>query len=127
MGLSMVVPEAKESASWYVKKALDIAQGALLMCGAWGFLLAFHWQFYEAVFPSVGEESDFAVFAAVIFAVAATDLADLRSCLPLCGRGVGLRSLRSRNLCGRRDGSGRSTKLSSPLWERSRTSQSSQP
>merc|ERR1719498_270019 len=75
LGLSMVVPEAKESASWFTKKALDIAQGALLMCGAWGFLLAFHWEFYEVVFPEVGEESDFAVFAAVIFAVTATCVA----------------------------------------------------
>jgi hypothetical protein len=75
LGLSMFVPEAKESASWLTKKALDIAQGALLMCGAWGFLLAFHWEFYEVVFPDVGEESDFAVFAAVIFAVTATVVA----------------------------------------------------
>merc|ERR1719238_2307532 len=75
LGLSMVVPEAKETASWFTKKALDVAQGALLMCGAWGFLLAFHWEFYEVVFPDVGEESDFAVFAAVIFAVAATAVA----------------------------------------------------
>merc|ERR1719408_606040 len=45
------------------------------MCGAWGFLLAFHWEFYEGVFPDVGEGSDFAVFAAVVFAVAATAVA----------------------------------------------------
>jgi hypothetical protein len=75
LGLSMVVPEAKESASWFTKKALDVTQSALMMCGAWGFLLAFHWEFYEVVFPDVGEESDFAVFAAVVFAVAATALA----------------------------------------------------
>jgi hypothetical protein len=73
--LSMFVPEAKESASWFTKKGLDVAQGALLMCGAWGFLLAFHWEFYEVVFPDVGEESDFAVFAAVCFSVAATAVA----------------------------------------------------
>jgi hypothetical protein len=75
LGLSMVVPEAKESASTFTKKALDITQGALMMCGAWGFLLAFHWEFYEVVFPDVTEESDFAVFAAVIFAVALTAVA----------------------------------------------------
>lgn len=75
LGLSMVVPEAKESASFFTKKALDILQGVFLMCGAWGFLLSFHWEFYETVFPEVGEGSDFAVFAAVIFAVAATTIA----------------------------------------------------
>jgi len=75
LGLSMFVPEAKESASWFTKKALDITQAALMMSGAWGFLLAFHWEFYETVFPGVGEESDLAIFAGVVFAVAMTAVA----------------------------------------------------
>ena len=39
---------------------------AEVMSGAWGFLLALDWEFYETFFPNRTEENE--MFASVVFA-----------------------------------------------------------
>jgi len=70
LGASAIFPEAKEGLTG---KIMDIAHSSCVMCGAWGFLLALDWEFYETFFPNRTEENE--MFASVVFAYCVTGVA----------------------------------------------------
>jgi hypothetical protein len=73
VGLAIFVPEAKETRTWYGNKFLEIARGSLMMCGAWGFLYAAHWEFFEVVFKGTAEDEE--ILGNVLFAIFTTLIA----------------------------------------------------
>jgi len=70
LGASAIFPEAKEGLTG---KIMDIAHSSCVMSGAWGFLLALDWEFYETFFPNRTEENE--MFASVVFAYCVTGVA----------------------------------------------------
>merc|ERR1719316_1297438 len=70
LGASALFPEAKEG---FTAKMLEIGHTAFVMCGAWGFLLALDWEFYETLFPHETKENE--MFASVVFAYVVTAVA----------------------------------------------------
>jgi hypothetical protein len=71
--LALFVPEAKETRTWYGNKFLEITRGWLMMCGAWGFLYAAHWEFFEVVFTGTDEDQE--ILGTVLFALFTTTVA----------------------------------------------------
>lgn len=71
--LSLFVPEPMEVRTWYGNKLLEISRGTLMMCGAWGFLYAADWEFFEVIFTGTSEDED--ILGTVLFAIFTTVVA----------------------------------------------------